>query len=559
MRDRVRERLVAARARVRRFERRELWTIRRWLENTRNLVHLSVLVFVPLLIAAVTWLSNAVSVLPFLLFPPLASGTYTLFARPESEYASPTRFVGGLTVGAFCGWLAYGVATALWAAPGRTTVDPGAAAFSVFLTGLVTWLLTVEEASAYSSALLVHVIDVSSANSITLDVVTGLSVTLTPRLAYVGSVLVSSTLVAGVFLLWRETFFEERARYLYQSTKGDDHVLVPMRTDDAEATAMLAAKLAAAHEAGKVVLLDVVDDEQVAAAERQLLDRTPGTQTDGVPASNASGDSSGPRSDGGPAGDASGDSKSRSGGSRTDDYEASVGAGDSDSRVATDELDAETLDEMAEHRAASTAVNRLEERAAQIETKVGVPCEVVVATAGGTPASTVLSTAHETNCDLIATPYEQRHGSLSPFVRLLFRGDVDVLVHRSCEGRTRWHRVLVPVRRAGDVAHAMIDFALRLTGRTGHVGVATCLQGDGNRRRAENMLSDLVAPFDGSLETRVSRARIEDFLSENATNYDLVFMGASMDRSRASRLVSPPTFERIRDLDCDVAIVDRNR
>ena len=517
MRDRVRERLVTARARVRRFERRELWAIRRWLENTRNLVHLSVLVFVPLLIAAVTWLSNAVSVLPFLLFPPLASGTYTLFARPDSEYASPTRFVGGLTVGALCGWLAYGVATALWAAPGRTAVDPGAAAFSVFLTGLVTWLLTVEEASAYSSALLVHVIDVSSANSITLDVVAGLSVALTPRLAYVGSVLVSSTLVAGVFLLWRETFFEERARYLYQSTKGDDHVLVPMRTDDAEATAMLAAKLAAAHEAGKVVLLDVVDDEQVAAAERELLDRTAGVRTDG-------GDASAP-----------------------------------ETPVAEDDLDAAALDEMAERRAASTAVNRLEEQAAQIETKVGVPCEVVVATAGGTPASTVLSTAHETNCDLIATPYEQRHGSLSPFVRLLFRGDVDVLVHRSCAGRTRWHRVLVPVRRAGDVAHALIDFGLRLTGRTGHVGVAHCLQGDGNRRRAENMLSDLVAPFEGSLETRVSGAAIEDFLTQNATNYDLVFMGASMDRSRASRLVSPPTFERIRDLDCDVAIVDRNR
>jgi nucleotide-binding universal stress UspA family protein len=543
MRDRVRERLAAARARVRRFERREVWTIRRWLENTRNLVHLSVLVFVPLLIAAVTWISNAVSVLPFLLFPPLASGTYMLFARPESEFASPTRFVGGLTVGAFCGWLAYGVATALWAAPGRTTVDPGAAAFSVFLTGLVTWLLTVEEASAYSSALLVHVIDVSSANSITLDVVTGLSVTLTPRLAYVGSVLVSSTLVAGVFLLWRETFFEERARYLYQSTKGDDHVLVPMRTDDAEATAMLAAKLAAAHEAGKVVLLDVVDDEQVAAAERQLLDGTAGVRMDGGPASDASGPSSEPRSEG----------------SRPDDPEAGIDAGDSDSAASEEELDAETLDEMAEHRAASSAVERLEEQAAQVETKVGVPCEVVVATAGGTPASTVLSTAHETNCDLIATPYEQRHGSLSPFVRLLFRGDVDVLVHRSCAGRTRWHRVLVPVRRAGDVAHAMIDFALRLAGRTGHVGVANCLQGDGNRRRAENMLSDLVEPFEGSLETRVSSAPIEDFLSENATNYDLVFMGASTDRSRASRLVSPPTFERIRDLDCDVAIVDRNR
>jgi hypothetical protein len=35
-------------------------------------------------------------------------------------------------------------------------------------------------------------------------------------------------------------------------------------------------------------------------------------------------------------------------------------------------------------------------------------------------------------------------------------------------------------------------------------------------------------------------------------------MGASTDRSRASRFVSPPTFERIQELDCDVAIVDRS-
>jgi hypothetical protein len=35
-------------------------------------------------------------------------------------------------------------------------------------------------------------------------------------------------------------------------------------------------------------------------------------------------------------------------------------------------------------------------------------------------------------------------------------------------------------------------------------------------------------------------------------------MGASRDRSRASRLVSPPTFRRVGDLDVDVAIVDRN-
>jgi hypothetical protein len=43
-----------------------------------------------------------------------------------------------------------------------------------------------------------------------------------------------------------------------------------------------------------------------------------------------------------------------------------------------------------------------------------------------------------------------------------------------------------------------------------------------------------------------------------AGSYDLVIIGASRDRSVASRFVSPPTFERIGDLDADVAILDRN-
>jgi hypothetical protein len=213
---------------------------------------------------------------------------------------------------------------------------------------------------------------------------------------------------------------------------------------------------------------------------------------------------------------------------------------------------------MARERAVAERATRLEERANDIETQIGVPCEVVIAVADGSPAAATIRTAHEVNCDLIATPYEERHGSLSAFVRTLFRGDVDVLVHRSRGGRTRWRRVMVPVRRAGDVAHAMIDFALRLTGQTGHVSVCNCIEPNGSRRVAEEMLSDLVEPFVGPLESRVSRQPIEEFLADHASQYDLVLMGASMDRSAASRLVSPPTFERIQDLDCDVAVVDRN-
>jgi len=536
MRDRVRERYEATKARIHRIERRELAAFRRWIENTRNLVHLSVVVFVPLLIALVTWLSNAVGVLPFLLFPPLASGAYMLFARPESEYASPRRFVGGLTAGAFCGWIAFVLADGYWI-PGPTgqgAVHPLAAAFSVFLTGVVTWLLDLEEASAYASALLVHVIDVENGAATPLLVTADFTLTVSPRFAYVLSVLVSSSLVAGVFLLWRREFYEQRARYLYQSTKGDDHVLVPMRTDSADATAMLGARLAAAHEAGKVVLLDLVDDRQLAAAERELLDRAP----DGIVTDGAAGTETGTDAETEPAEGA---------------VDATAGKD-----TAAEGFDPEEITDVAEHRAAADAATRLEERARRIETRIGVPCQVVVAVEGTTAAATVLQTARETNCDLVATPYEQRHGGLSPFVRSLFDGNVDVLVHRSADGRTRWRRAMVPVRRASDVAHAMIDFALRLTGRAGLVSICHCLPEGGNRRRAEDMLANLVEPFEGRLETRVARADIESYLTAHDAEYDLVFLGASTDRTTASRLISPPTFERIQGLECDVAVLDRN-
>jgi hypothetical protein len=55
-----------------------------------------------------------------------------------------------------------------------------------------------------------------------------------------------------------------------------------------------------------------------------------------------------------------------------------------------------------------------------------------------------------------------------------------------------------------------------------------------------------------------SPAPVEPFLEEAAGGYDLAIIGASRDRSVASRFVSPPTFERITDVDADVAILDRN-
>ncbi|AGB33118.1 UspA domain protein [Natrinema pellirubrum DSM 15624] len=238
----VRARLRALARRLRRLERRELEAVVRWLEQTGNLLHLSVLVFVPLLIAAVTWLANATPVISFLLFPPLASGTFTLFAEPEGKYASPGKFVGGMTIGACCGWLALALTAAVGLGGG---ISAWGAALGVFCTGVCTWALDLEVPTAFSTALLV--------------LVTG-----NAQVAYVLGIVISSSFVAAAFVLWRDRFYEQRARYLYRTTSGDDHVLVPM-TDCEETVARFAASIAGAHDAGKVVLFDVVetvDDEQ---------------------------------------------------------------------------------------------------------------------------------------------------------------------------------------------------------------------------------------------------------------------------------------------------------
>ncbi|MBX0304866.1 HPP family protein [Haloarcula salinisoli] len=478
------QRVRALLGRLRRAERRELREFRRWAETTDRLVHLSVLVFVPLLIGLVTLLSNAVPQLSFLLFPPLASGSYTLFVDPRGKYADPVQFVAGLTIGAACGLGALWVATAVLTLPsGQFQVAAGAAVLATLATGLITWPFDIEEPSAYSTALL------------------ALLVQPTQRLTFLGSIFLASSIVAVVFVVWRNRFYDRRATVLYESTTGDDHVLVPMRGEHAHATAMLGARLAAAHEAGKVVLLDIVSDTGAAETERAMLNG--GVEAGTVEAGGVN---------------------------KTDQVSDAV----------------------------RERVERLESRAATIETRVGVPCQVVVATGEESAAATTLQAAESTNCDLIAAPYESEHGALTTYLRELFRGRSDVLVHRSRNGRTRWRRVLVPVRRASDVAHHMVDFAVRLAGGSGRVAVATCIGDSGDRRRAESMLADLAEPFVGDIETRVSGTDIHSFLGRASPEYDLVIIGASQDRSAASRFITPPTFERLDDLETDVAIVDRS-
>jgi len=470
--------------------------LRRWLERTNTLVHLSILVVVPVLIALVTALSNAVGALSFLVYPPLASGAYTLFADPEGRYASPLRFVGGLVAGAACGWVAVELVTRFLytAPPGQ--VNAVAAALTVFLTGVTTWLLSLEEPSAFAMAL------------VTLFVQARVD---TPEL-FVLSTAVGSGIVAVAFAGWRRYVYDQRAHYLYETTSGDDHVLVPMRGSNAGATAMLAARLAAAHRAGKVVLLDVVDDERTARAERSLI--------------------------------------------REHGSAELVGTGPSPDEPVEAALDG--LEGMDATGAVSESVATLEQRAADIETQVGVPCQVVVATAGGSPERTVLRTARQANCDLVATPTEADDGGVDQFARDLFGGDVDVLVHRSRNGRSRWRRVLVLVRGASGVAHNMIDFATRLAGETGEVSVGTCVDTERERRQAEDVLADLVGTVQGTVETRVSRSSVAELLERHSQEYDLVVIGASQDRSTASRFLSPPTFERVdEEVDADLAIVDR--
>ncbi len=73
------------------------------------------------------------------------------------------------------------------------------------------------------------------------------------RATFVTSIFLASVLVAVLFIIWREQFYEQRATYLYESMSGDDHVLVPMRGDSAGQTARLDAR-SRRPEVGKVVL-----------------------------------------------------------------------------------------------------------------------------------------------------------------------------------------------------------------------------------------------------------------------------------------------------------------
>ncbi|AWB26673.1 HPP family protein [Halococcoides cellulosivorans] len=432
----------------------------RWIERTDNLLTLSVLVVLPVLIGGVTLLANHEPALPFLLFPPLASGGYSLFADPGAWRRDVRRFVGGLSVGAASGWLALEAATAVWYQVPATNVHAGAVALGVLVTALVTLALDLQAPAAFSTALLVHVSGPGGVDPV----------------GYVTSVIAGSLIVAGAYVVWRRGLYDRRAGLLYESIEADDQVLVPVYGETATATATLGARIAGAHDAGRVVLCGLLD----------------GTDPPAHPAS-----------------------------------------------------DADSVDAVAED---------LERIAAAVTDRVGTPVDVVVARGR---ADRILRVAHDTDCDLIVAPAVYADEGLAPFVRALFQSDLDVLVHDSRAGRTEWNRVLVPVRRASDVAHSMIDFADRLVG-SGAVSVCRCVDAADERPTAERAIERLITAFDRPIETRVAVSPLETFLDAYASQYDLVVIGASRDRSLPSRILSPPTYRRLAGIDTDLAIVDRN-
>jgi hypothetical protein len=203
----------------------------------------------------------------------------------------------------------------------------------------------------------------------------------------------------------------------------------------------------------------------------------------------------------------------------------------------------------------TTAVTEHLESVAERVRESGATCEVVVTE--GEPVTATLRAVRDTGCDLVVTPYEADDGALTDFVRGVFGGPSDAIAFRAVDDDCDWRRVLVLVARPGDTAHAMIDFAERLTEEEGTLSVCTCIGSEVERRPAETRLANLVETVDRPVETRVARSEVTSYITANAGSYDLVIIGSSGDRSAASRFVSPPTFERIAEVETDVAVVDR--
>lgn len=216
--------------------RREL---RNWLQVTDNFLSLSVVLLVPLVIATVTAASNAYAELSFLLFPPLASGAYSLFSNPDERQRSAANFIRGTTTGSLCG---YGAD--LLVGGNSAGIDPVVAGVAMLFVGIVTWMIRLQSPSAFATALLV------------------LTTTEASAVAYVASVAIGSAIVAGVFVGWYEAIYKRRTKFLYGSLSAADRVAVPAASADDPAI-HLGAALATAHDAGQLILVGVIDEPAV--------------------------------------------------------------------------------------------------------------------------------------------------------------------------------------------------------------------------------------------------------------------------------------------------------
>lgn len=411
-----------------------------WVQETPHIIALSVLVFVPLLIAVVTWLSNISTAVSFLLFPPLAAGTYSLFARPEES--SSRQFILGITAGALCGWIAVELMLIAGIDLFGGPIRPESAAISVLLVALLTQIVGIEEPSAYSTSLLV--------------LVTGAD-----ELAYVAGVAASSLLVVFAFVLWRDRFYEHRAEFLYRTDRTGETVLAVLPDAEKPSLGHFAARLSSGQRGGTVVLL--------------------GTDT---------------------------------------------------------ELSEET-----------NTVKQLETLASTLAEQYGVTTDVIVVEPG-TSERQIVTTAKELNCQTIVTQYDPSNVvSLEAF----FQSDLDVIGLKTTGGRTTWRRVVVGVRSFAEFGWSLVEIAQRVGSR---VIVCHSIADENDRSTAEQMLGDLIAPFDGTFETRVTTAAPAEFFSEATRGTDLIVIGASTDRTSVSRALVPPTYYNI-DANCDIAVVHR--
>lgn len=424
----------------RRLLRRWQHVLRTRLSDARTITRLSVLVGVPFVVAIVTWLSNVSDLVAFLLFPPLAAGTYSLIVDPQG--ASVRMFVAGITAGALSGWAAVLVVGAVPTVLGAGPVSPAGAAVSVLFAGLVSLLVGLEEPAAFSTALLVLVTGTSEA-------------------VYVGGMVASTLLVAGAFLLYRDRIYTPGIEYLYHTLEEVHSVVVPLAGPEGRSRGHFAGQLAADDSGGRVVLV-------TAAAET--------TPTD--------------------------------------------------------------------------TATTVEELATEIETAYGVSTEIVVTDREPT-APEAATIARETASDLILAPFDPTQPQeLVPFLRT----GVDVVGLKTTPGRTLWERILIGVSGREQTDRSLVDLADRIGTELSLYHYSKTGESDAQRDR---LLASLVRMTTAVVDTRIGTTPPEQFFPRATDGYELLVVGASMDRAAVSRAVLPPQFYTV-EADCDIAVVNRS-